>query len=304
MNILADQWAFWSATLAGDKPEPPLHPGADGEGIWDVPVEALQSGFWRFDRAAVAIWRDDAGALFILRDGMPTKPAWVCGRWPRMYRSAITKEAHDAFLESGQWPDDPPARDHNLPTDPFERSKLLIEAEAADVAAFVAVPITTKEAADKAASWAERVAKLAKEADAERAAEKKPHDDAGKAVQAKWSPLVAMADAMKRNLKRALEPYLIAEQRKEAEARAASAQAGKALEAPRNASAGRTGAKVALRSRTVALVEDLPAFVAYLAAMESPPPDLVTVCNMLALRMVSAGVEPPGVKKSVVQQAA
>lgn len=73
---------------------------------------------------------------------------------------------------------------------------------------------------------AEAVSKLldlirtaAKDADKARAAEKKPHDDAAKAVQAKWKPLLERAELAVDTCKRVLSPWL---QKKEAEARAAA----------------------------------------------------------------------------------
>ena len=60
--------------------------------------------------------------------------------------------------------------------------------------------------------------KAAKEADKERAAEKKPHDDAGKAVQAKWKPLLTRCDIATDAIKQALTPYRTAKQRAKDEA--------------------------------------------------------------------------------------
>lgn len=77
--------------------------------------------------------------------------------------------------------------------------------------------------------------KASKDADKARAAEKKPHDDAGKAVQAKWKPVIDKADRGVTECKAALTPYRIEKQRsadeaarkarKEAEAKQAAAQA-------------------------------------------------------------------------------
>lgn len=77
--------------------------------------------------------------------------------------------------------------------------------------------------------------KASKDADKARAAEKKPHDDAGKAVQAKWKPVIDKADRGVTECKAALTPYRIEKQRsadeaarkarEEAEAKQAAAQA-------------------------------------------------------------------------------
>lgn len=60
--------------------------------------------------------------------------------------------------------------------------------------------------------------KAKKEADKERAAEKKPHDDAAKAVQAKWKPLLDRCDIAAEAIKRALTPYRTEKQRAKDEA--------------------------------------------------------------------------------------
>lgn len=77
--------------------------------------------------------------------------------------------------------------------------------------------------------------KAKRDADKERAAEKKPHDDAAKAVQAKWKPLLDRCDLALDHIKKALTPYRMAKQRaadeaarkarEEAEAKAREAQA-------------------------------------------------------------------------------
>lgn len=77
--------------------------------------------------------------------------------------------------------------------------------------------------------------KASKDANKARAEEKKPHDDAGKAVQAKWKPVIDKADRGAAACKEALTPYRTAKQRakdeaariarEEAEAKAVAAQA-------------------------------------------------------------------------------
>lgn len=77
--------------------------------------------------------------------------------------------------------------------------------------------------------------KASKDADEARKVEKKPHDDAGKAVQVKWKPVIDKADRGVSECKAALTPYRVEKQRatdeaakkarEEAEARQAAAQA-------------------------------------------------------------------------------
>ena len=60
--------------------------------------------------------------------------------------------------------------------------------------------------------------KASKDADKKRAAEKKPHDDAGKVVQAKWKPIIEKADRGVTACKDALTPYRTAKQKAKDEA--------------------------------------------------------------------------------------
>lgn len=62
------------------------------------------------------------------------------------------------------------------------------------------------------------VRKAKKDADAMRAAEKKPYDDAAKAVQAAWKPLLDRCDKAADAIKAALTPYRTAKQRAKDEA--------------------------------------------------------------------------------------
>lgn len=64
----------------------------------------------------------------------------------------------------------------------------------------------------------DEVRKAKKDADALRAAEKKPHDDAAKAVQAAWKPILDRCDKAVDAIKAALTPYRTAKQRAKDEA--------------------------------------------------------------------------------------
>lgn len=74
-----------------------------------------------------------------------------------------------------------------------------------------------------------------KDADKARAAEKRPHDDAGKAVQAKWKPLLDRAEIAVDACKKALTPWL---QKKAAEQAAAAEVARREADARAAAAAG------------------------------------------------------------------
>lgn len=102
--------------------------------------------------------------------------------------------------------------------------------------------ITTQAEADAVSKLMDEARKAGKAADVARAEEKRPHDDASKAVQAKWKPLLESADRAVSLCKQALAPFLEAqeaEKRRIAEEarRAAEEAAQRAAEAARQAAA-------------------------------------------------------------------
>jgi hypothetical protein len=81
-------------------------------------------------------------------------------------------------------------------------------------------PIANEQQAEAVSSLLNRLRRVSKDADEARKAEKKPHDDAAKAVQAKWTPLLSKAELAASTAKQALAPWLIKieeDQRRKAE---------------------------------------------------------------------------------------
>lgn len=172
--------------------------------------------------------------------------------------------------------------------------------------------------------------KAAKDADKARAAEKKPFDDAAKAVQTKWKPIIDKADRGVTACKDALTPYRTAKQRakdeaarkarEEAEAIARAAQdalreaddleakyaAEIALEqaAKLQASANRidrsaTGLRTHWTHRIVNRRELL------LHVVERYPEDLADMLNEFVRQKVAGGLrDMPGVEITQIQKAA
>ncbi len=69
-------------------------------------------------------------------------------------------------------------------------------------------PIANEERAAAVSSLLSRLRRVANDADDARKVEKKPHDDAGKAVQARWKPILDKADLAASTAKQALAPWL------------------------------------------------------------------------------------------------
>lgn len=87
-------------------------------------------------------------------------------------------------------------------------------------------PITSEEQAEAVSSLLNRLRRVAKDADEARKTEKKPHDDAAKAVQAKWTPIISKAELATTTAKQALAPWLRAvEEKQRAETEAARLEA-------------------------------------------------------------------------------
>jgi hypothetical protein len=92
---------------------------------------------------------------------------------------------------------------------PFETWSLHIEELFAEAGNFLdGEPILTQGQADAVGVLLDSLRTAKRDADSERAKEKKPHDDAAKAVQAKWKPLIDKCDLAASTAKKALTPWL------------------------------------------------------------------------------------------------
>jgi hypothetical protein len=169
-----------------------------------------------------------------------------------------------------------------------------------------------------------------KDAGTERATEKKPHDDAAKAVQAKWKPLLDRCDMAALQIKRLLTPYREGKQRaRDEEARqareAAEQQQREAQEALRSsddmeerfeAEQKLKGAKKltavankldrtssGLRTRWSHRIVSRGELLKHVK--ERYPEDLADMLNELVRQKVAAGVrDMPGVEITPEKQAA
>lgn len=217
------------------------------------------------------------------------------------------------------------------------RLELLGEKELADQ--FLAKPITSQEAADQVAVWSKRISDLRSRADKAFQAEKAPHLEAGRLVDEKWR-WRQDAEALVRKLKNHVTPWLEklrADERERArkaaeearrqqeeatrlaaeaqagdeeaaaqaeEARARAAETAKAAEVQRTG-AGRTGAKVSLRTVTEIVITDPVALATFYAGLPELNPDLKEVLLKLARRnIMNNQITPPGVVVTTKQVAA
>lgn len=316
MNIATpDPYAYWQNALAGNfgqvhdgDPQPGFYRKRTGKAAGYVPV---------------AIWPQD-GKMVALVDGKEADAAEI---WTYVCQYPILEEWYRARMIGQPWPDEdkavtaslapPPSGHNNPPTDEAEILQGQIDAAAAGAAEYA--EISDDETASKAQSLRSRLLELSGNADKLREDRKRPHLDAGKAIDAKFMPLVkaakTAADAIRSALsahetRKAREADRVRREAEEA-ARKASAEAaaknppvqaeGVPVPAPpppapvpetATTIRGAYGRGAAVKVVKVAKVVDQDA--AYMAMRTHK--ELVELIAKLAQRAATAGVEVAGVE--------
>ncbi|RYG88634.1 MAG: hypothetical protein EON59_03805 [Alphaproteobacteria bacterium] len=116
--------------------------------------------------------------------------------------------------------------------------------------------ITSQAVADEVGRLLDAARQAEKAADAQRKIDKKPHDDAAKAVQAQWAPIIARCSLIVSTAKQAVAPFLAAEQaRKDAEAAEARRIADEATARAQEALRA-SGTDLAAKEEAEALLKD------------------------------------------------
>ena len=207
-------YVYWQNALAGEFG--PIHDGDP------------QPGFYRWRRKGqidrpVAIWCDDDGTMRAMVGDHDDDAAEI---WTFVADKPIAEATYRAVMAGEPWPTIAPsvARPTNSESaDPVDILRDQIEACKADLARFV--EITSDEQTAAAQSLRARLLELAREADKAREAQKKPHFEAGKAVDAKFQPLVKGAKDAADTVARAMSAW---ENEKDRRARAERERAEKA----------------------------------------------------------------------------
>jgi hypothetical protein len=304
---IENPWAWWQAALAGKIG--PIHDGEPEQGYYRV--RDGKGGPW----LPVAIWKDASGAWLCKRG---TSKARAEDVWTWACRNPISHETYTAVVAGGAWPDEVgPAETRgigdNLPTDPVERFKLTLDIEREQIEAFLKAPIADEDSAVKAGRWSGKMRDIAKEIDDKRVELKKPHDDAAKAVQQTFKPMVDAADKLASNLKDHVTPWIMEKRRK------ADAEAAEALRIKREAeqkaadelgvapppeptrAQARAPSKVVtggvtVRTVKVVQIDDLVKAASHIAAFKTPNAGLVEAVRKAVDPLLRAGYEVPGAK--------
>lgn len=310
-----DEFQHWRDALAGKAVE--------------IHEDAPQSGYYRMRDGKggpwlpVAIWNSAHGTKIcrVANGGHNAFEVWTyCAGNP------VRKEDARQAFETGVWPGDAPQAGHN--SGAVSLAEQIKDYAALAIGWLRKSGIKDKASLDTAANYRAELLRLSKEADAQRTAEKKPHDDAAKAVQAKWKPIVDEADGAANELRQALTVFMREEERRlEAERRAKWEAEQKAAEAARKAAeearalqmrddpiaaltspepelpmappepepvkvraGGQRGRKTGLREVTLYTVTDHRACLAFFADHE----EIKTLVGKLAERVAKTGVAVPG----------
>ena len=223
--------------------------------------------------------------------------------WIQVCNNPVPEEWYREVAEgdSDQWRDGmattAPMGDNKPPEETdFEYLKGKIEDNAAAAELRLkGEPITEQTEADLISNLADVLSEFWKKADEARKKERAPHDEALKAIQAKWSPLLLLAETY-RNLKyKLLTPWQLAQQKKAEEDAKAAVAAGEPLaadERTRRPRAGTRGRAMSLKSFKTAEIVDYDQCLAFFKDNS----DVRATIQDLANKAVRAGVSVPGAK--------
>ncbi len=266
----------------------------------------------------VAIWEHE-GQIVALVDG---KQADANEIWTYVCQHPISEQHYHARMETGKWHDESdavaaslapkPAGHNGPPQDEVEILKGQIDAASAGADGFAEIKDDGEAA--KAQSLRSRLLELSGSADKKREAEKKPHLEAGKAIDAKWQPLVKAAKAAADKIRDALSAHETRKARAAAETQRKADEAARkvaeeaAAKAPKDAPApvappapspapepvtairGAYGRAAAVKIVKIATVTDQDAAYGYLKADK----ELSALISKLAQKAVDAGYTVPG----------
>ncbi len=199
-SVERNSYAWWQSAVAAV---------AAGQKIPDVP-ERDMACFGRYagtlkrngPLVGMAIYpaKDKSGIWVKLGHGDPflletleQEQDFCEGRFAWIARKPVTNEAYKAWVETGQWPSQAPQVSDrvqtNAPPEVVLRETLDELTREFDTWIASVGEIRTKDDGDKAADFKGRFAEIAKEAEDNREEQKRPHIDAGKAVDDLWCPI-------------------------------------------------------------------------------------------------------------------
>ena len=291
-----DLWQWWRDQLAGAPPD--LNESNPHAGFYRQSFKAHYGA--RKTYLPVAYWPGENDNLNCRIGDQDVTPEKVRDTWVNVGKHPVTEEAYRAVAERGEpWPDEHelvPMQGDNLPPedDSYEGLRDAIEPLAKE--AFKRIegpPIVDQAEADRIANLADRLAELWKKTETARKEERRPHDEACKEIQKKWTPLQVAAESYRTLKYKLLTPWLTKvseEQKKEAEAAAAAGAPPTAD--TRRPRAGTRGRAMTLKSQKRAEITDYALCLDFF----KDSPDIKTCVQDLANRGVRSGIAVPGTR--------
>lgn len=259
VNIVPDEWSWWRNALNGVFDT--IHADEPKTGFYRSRRKDKESGQVTFHR--VAYWYKPDGALACQVDGKPVDDLRAREMWPYVSQRPITYEVFDAVAKGGAWPDlNEAVIGHNQApvADTVEAISERIDDLAREAERMMKAGGATEQAiADQASDLANTFGELQNKIVDLHKAEKKPHLDAGRAVDGKWFGLRDRAEDLKKRLKAVVVTPWLTKKAQEAEAaKVAALTAGRSVEeAPQvRATAGSSKRSTGLRTHYFALIED------------------------------------------------
>lgn len=235
---VVDRWSWWRAALAGNIG--PIHDGDAQQGYYRVRNQA-----GGFDPVAI-FYPEGSDELVAYRSNREVRPDEI---WTFACRNPVSFDAYQQAVSGGGWHDDDPTVAAQITPAPpgvgdnsgavDEAEILLDQIEAAKKGAGAYKTITDDATLAKAQSLRSRLNELSGEADKKREALKRPHLEAGKAIDTKWQPLVKSAKQAADDIRAAMATWETkklndqreAERKAEQDRLAAQEAARKAVEA-------------------------------------------------------------------------
>jgi hypothetical protein len=253
---IVDQFDAWREALRTGKPVA-YERGSPTSGYFKVRGRNTDRSI-RWD--AVAIWKTD-GEWFCQRPGpigAPIHADSIEELFADCNSTPISYELYETIAHGGAWPEDIAPVETAPDLAPHEAAAVELKAQQ-DAAKAWATALggkpATQQDADKAANYAEAFGKIEKSSDKARTAEKEPHLEAGRAVDAKWKPITEGAALEKKWAKGLSEDYARAEAaRRQREADEANRKAFAEYEAAK----ARADQEAALAAKGVAVPQFAP----------------------------------------------
>jgi hypothetical protein len=206
--VTTDIYSQYRDMLAGK--DVPIHEDAPYAGRY-----ALKRGNVRLP---VAIGPNANGDLVAIVDGKQVDPLSI---WTFCAKTPVTQDAYKYRKEHGHWPDEPPpvARS-NMPADPFEALRLTIEERQSLAAELLEKHplIKSQEVCNLFANLQKEILADIKTADGMHEEQKRPHLEAGRAIDEKFR-FRATAKVLADRLRSRFETFMkVEEDRQKAEA--------------------------------------------------------------------------------------